>query len=69
MFQTKRFTVSQQLKKVSGGIAARNNHDVSYAGIYQRLNRVINHRPIVNGKQVLVGYRRQWMQPRTQSAC
>ena len=69
MLEAESFTVSQKLQKISGGISTRNNHDVSDAGINQRLNRVVDHGLIIDGQQVFVRDGRQRPQTRTQSSC
>src|SRR5207245_2130939 len=54
MLEAENFTVSQKLQKISRGISARNDHDVGDAGVNQGLNRVVNHRLIIDGQQVFV---------------
>src|ERR1051325_8975314 len=69
MFETKRFAVTEQLQEVARGIAAGDDHDVGDAGVHERLNRIIDHRPIVYRQQVFIGHCRQWAQTRSEPAC
>ena len=57
MPQSECFSISQQLKKVAGRIATGDDHDVGNPSIHQRLNRIIDHRLVVDGQEMLVGYR------------
>src|SRR5438034_10184464 len=62
------FTVSEQIHNIVRRIPARNDHEVDDGGVHQRLNRVIDHRMIIDGQQLLVCYVRQRPQTRAQSA-
>ena len=47
--------VGQQAQKIAGIFPAGDDHDVGDAGIDQRLDRVVDHRLVVDGQQVFVG--------------
>src|SRR5262249_43933993 len=48
-------TVGQQSQKVAGISTSGDDQNVAHTGINQRLYRVVDHRPVVNRQQVLVG--------------
>src|SRR5215216_3060748 len=54
MFQAKRFAVSEQAEEFAGGAASGHYHDVGDARIHESLNRVIDHRLVVNREQMFV---------------
>ena len=54
-FSPKCFAVGQQPQKIAGVLPAGDDHDVGDAGIDKRLDRIIDHRLVVNRKQMLVG--------------
>ena len=56
--------VAEKAEKVSRRVAARHDHDLSNPGAAERLERIIDHRPIVDRKQMLVGNFRQRPQAR-----
>ena len=49
------FAVGQQAQKVAGIPAAGDDQDVLYPGVHQRLDRVIDHRLVVDRQQMFVG--------------
>ena len=56
--------VAQQLDDVADALAADDDHHLADAHRGQRLDRVVDHRPVVDRQQVLVGDDRQREQPR-----
>jgi hypothetical protein len=56
VFEPKGTTVTQQTQKVPGRVSAGNNHDVVYSGVNEGLNRIVNHGPVIDGQQVLIGH-------------
>ena len=57
--------VAEQPQELAGVVAAGDDHDVVDAGLDQRLDRVVDHRLVVDRQQVLVGDAGQ----RVQAAC
>ncbi len=55
VLQAEVLAVGEQAEKIARILAARDHHDVGDAGIDQGLDRVIDHRLVVNGKQMFVG--------------
>ena len=55
VLQAEFLAVSQQAKKITRIPAARHHQDLAYARIHQRLDGVVNHRLVVDRKQMLVG--------------
>ncbi len=47
--------IGQQPQKVPRVLPACDHHDIGDAGIDERLDRIKDHRLVINGKQVLVG--------------
>src|SRR3989304_783391 len=62
MFEAEFFSVSQELQKISGIVSARDNQDVIDPRINQCLNRVVNHRLIIDGKEGFIGHLGQWVE-------
>ena len=54
MLQTKRFAIAEQAQELAGGAASRNDHDVRDTRIHKCLNRVIDHRLVVDRQQMFV---------------
>src|SRR5438067_8278184 len=53
--------VAEKGQELPGMVAARDDHDFVDAGRDQRLNRIEDHRLVVDGQQVLVRDAREWM--------
>jgi hypothetical protein len=48
------FPIRQEAEKIAGVASSGNDHDVGYPGFDKRLDREVNHRPVVNRQQVLI---------------
>ena len=59
-----RGAVRQQLDDVADALAADDDHHLADAHPGERLDRVVDHRPVVDRQQVLVGDDRQRVEPR-----
>ncbi len=68
LLQAELFAVLQQAQEVACVLASGDNQNVAHSGIDQRLQRVKNHRLVIDRKQVLVGNPRQRIQPRPNSS-
>ncbi len=68
MLQAELLAVGQQAQKIAGIPAAGHDQDVPDARIHQRLDRVVNHRLVVNRQQMLVGDFGQGKQPAARAA-
>jgi hypothetical protein len=68
VLQPELFAVGQKPQEIARIPAARDHQDVVNAGVHQRLNGVINHRPVVNGQQMLVRDFGQRKEPATRAA-
>ena len=55
VLQAELFAVGQQPQKIARIAAAGDDHDVLDPRVHQRLDRVIDHRLVVNRQQMLVG--------------
>src|ERR1039457_1931019 len=55
MFQAELFAVRQKPQEVARISAAGHDQDVTEPGIHQRLDGVVNHRPVIDRQQMLVG--------------
>ena len=55
--------VAQQLDDVADALAADDDHHLADAHARQRVERVVDHRPVVDRQQVLVGHDRERKQP------
>ena len=60
--------VREQLDDVTDALAADDDHHLADAHRGERLDRVVDHRPVVDRQQVLVGDDRQREQPRGRPA-
>ena len=60
--------VAEQAEELPGMRPAGDDHDLVDARAYERLDRVLDHRPVVDRQQVLVRDPRQRVEPRTGSA-
>jgi hypothetical protein len=60
--------VAQQLQEVAGVLAAGDHEDLVDSRVEQGLDRVVDHRPVVDRQQVLVRYAGQGVQPCPQPA-
>ena len=60
--------VLEQFEEVAGVFAAGDDDDLVNASVKQTLDREIDHRPIVDRHQVLVGDQRQRLQSRAEPA-
>ena len=61
-------TIGQQLHDVADAAAAKDDHHLADAHLAQRLDRVIDHRPVVDRQQVLVRDTRQRSEARAVAA-
>src|SRR5580698_3629550 len=55
MLQAEFLAVGQQAQEISRVASARHHQDLLYARIHQRLDGVVNHGLVVDGKQMLIG--------------
>ncbi len=62
-------SIAQQPDKVGAVFRRRNHEDFPDARQHERGQRVIDHRLIVNGQQLLADHLGQWVQPRARAAC
>ena len=62
--EPERGAVGEQLDDVADALAADDDHDLADAHPGQRLDRVVDHRPVVDRQQMLVGDDRQRVEPR-----
>ena len=60
--------VAEQGQELAGVVAARDDHDLVDAGQHQRLDRIEDHRLVVDRQQVLVGDPRERMQSGARAA-
>ena len=60
--------VAEQPEELARVRAARDEHQLVDARLHERLDRVRDHRPVVERQQVLVRDPRQRMQPRARAA-
>ncbi len=60
--------VAQELEKVARVVPTRDDEDVVDPGRDELLDRVVDHRPVVDRQEVLVGHPRQREQPRAETA-
>src|SRR2546423_823622 len=58
--------VLEELEEVARGVSARDDHDVFYPCVDERLHGVVDHRLVVDGQKVFVRHRRQRAQSRPQ---
>jgi gamma-glutamyl phosphate reductase len=56
--------VAEQIAKPRQIVRRGNQQDVAHAAEHQRAERVVNHRLVVDGQQLLGRYGRQWVEPR-----
>ena len=59
-------TPHEQPQEVARGVTAGHDHDVAQTGAAERLERVVDHRLVVNRKQVFVRHLRQRTQARAE---
>src|SRR5262245_10083241 len=57
--------VAEEPEELAGVIAAGDDEDVAQAGVREGLQRIVDHRPVVDRQQVLVGDLGEWEQPRS----
>ena len=62
------FAVAQELEEVARMLATCHDHDLANARVHEALDRVIDHRPVVDREQVLVRDERERPQTRTEPA-
>src|SRR5215213_9929668 len=67
MFETERFPVTEEAQELARGAATCDNHDVSDTRIHEGLNRVIDHRLVIDWQQMFVCDRGEWTQSRPQT--
>ena len=60
--------VAQQLDDVADALAADDDHDLADPHARERVERVVDHRPVVDRQQVLVGDDREGEQPARRAA-
>ena len=60
--------VAQQLDDVTDALAADDDHDLADPHARERVERVVDHRPVVDRQQVLVGDEREREQPARRAA-
>jgi hypothetical protein len=60
--------VAEQAQELSRVRASGDDHDLVHSGADERLDRVLDHRPVVDRQQVLVGDARQGVEPRPRAA-
>src|SRR5579884_3406923 len=68
VLQAELLAVREQPQKVARVFASGDDQDIANPGVDKRLDRVINHRLIVNRKQVLVGDLRQRIEAAARAA-
>ena len=68
MFQAEFLAVTEKPKKIAGVVAASDDEDFGNTGVNESLDRIVDHRPVVDREQVLVGDLRQWIHPRAEAA-
>ena len=66
--QSKLRAVAEETKELTGGVSAGDDHDLHDAGRAERLQRIVDHRLVVNREQMFVGNLRQRAQPRAEPA-
>jgi hypothetical protein len=54
LVQSKIFSVPQEPQEISGAASSGNDQDVVYSGIHQYLQRVIDHRLVIDRQQMFV---------------
>src|SRR6516164_3991953 len=54
MFQAELFTVSQEAQEIARIASAGHDQNLLNPRIHQSLNRIVDHRPVVNRQQMLV---------------
>ena len=60
--------VSQQAKEVAGGAAAGDDHDIANARRTKGVQRIVDHRPVVDGQQMFVRHLRERAQAAAEPA-
>jgi hypothetical protein len=68
LLEAERLPVAEQAEELARVLAARDDHDVVEPGVDERLDRVVDHRLVVDGQQVLVRDGRERAEARAQSA-
>ena len=68
VIQTKRFAIAQQLQEIASVSASCDDEDFCDSRINQRLNRVVDHRPVVYRQQMFICNFRQGMQTASETA-
>jgi hypothetical protein len=68
MFQPKIPTVSEKPQKVSSVLSAGHEKDFLNPRIHKRLDGVIDHRLVIDGKKVFICNPRKWIEPTSRSA-
>ncbi len=69
MLQAEEFSVGEEAQEVAGVFASRDDHDIFDPGVDKRLDRVIDHGLIVDGKKMLVGDFCEGKKATARSAC
>src|SRR6185369_6602598 len=67
VLQSESSAVPQQLQKISCRISAGDDHDVRDSRVHQRLNRIVDHRLVINRQQMLIRDGSQRVQTRTET--
>jgi hypothetical protein len=55
MFEAEFPPVLQEPQEIARVVPARNDHDIRDSGLYQARDRIVDHRPIKDWQQMLVG--------------
>ena len=61
--------VAEELEKVAGAVPTRDQEDFTDPGIDQRLDRIVDHGPVIHREQVLIRHFGQRMQAGPEPAC
>jgi hypothetical protein len=62
-------TVAEEAEELAGVRPSGDEHRLGHAGPDERLDRVRDHRPVVDRQQVLVGDAGQRIEPAARAAC
>src|SRR5213593_2663042 len=69
MLEPEFLPVAEQLEKVAGAVPASDQEDFTDPGIDQRLDRIVDHGPVIHREQVLIRHFGQRMQAGPEPAC
>ena len=68
MLEPEILAVPQQLEKIPCAIAARHQHDFRDAGVDERLDRVVDHRLVIDRQQMFIRHFSERKQSRTETS-